>query len=331
MMRLSTMWKVDGTIDADGSSPVAERILERWTYDRGSVRFFRSSANFLYKFQTKGKHHFLRFADSSERGREAIEGELELLRWLARAGIDVALPTAWVLGNLVETVDTDWGEFHAVVFPALEGEQIEIGDLDVSGFRRWGAALGGLHAAMDAYPGTGASVRPTWRGHLAFVGQYLPQDSSALRDELAELTSSLATLTINRDTYGLIHFDFELDNLVWRDDSVGILDFDDCSHLWYAADIAFALGDLFKENADLGDERFRAFVGGYSERRHVDPDLQSRVPMFLRFGGLLRHARLMRAVDLPVSTEHPDWLAALSQKLHDRMAEYRATIESHRA
>jgi Ser/Thr protein kinase RdoA (MazF antagonist) len=137
------MWKVDSTIDAGGSSPVAERMLERWTYDRGSVRFFRSSANFLYAFQTKGKHHFLRFADSSERGREAIEGEIELLRWLARAGIDVALPVVSTLGNLIETVDTDWGEFHAVVFPALVGEQLEIGDLDESKFRRWGQRWAG--------------------------------------------------------------------------------------------------------------------------------------------------------------------------------------------
>ena len=81
MMRLSTMWKVDGTIDADGSSPVARRILERWSHDRGSVRFFRSSANFVYVFRAGDKHHFLRFADGSERSREAVEAQVELLGW----------------------------------------------------------------------------------------------------------------------------------------------------------------------------------------------------------------------------------------------------------
>ena len=136
MMRLSTMWKVDSTIRADGGSPVAERILERWTYDSGSVRFFRSSANFLYAFEREGEHHFLRFADSSERSREAIEAEIDLLGWLAEAGIDVALPVPSRRGNLVETVGTDWGEFHAVVFPATAGEQFEISAPDDSGFRR---------------------------------------------------------------------------------------------------------------------------------------------------------------------------------------------------
>ena len=86
MMRLSTMWKVDGTIDADGSSPVARRILERWSHDRGSVRFFRSSANFLYVYRGEGERRFLRFADGSERSREATEAEIDLLGWLAARG-----------------------------------------------------------------------------------------------------------------------------------------------------------------------------------------------------------------------------------------------------
>ena len=51
----------------------------------------------------------------------------------------------------------------------------------------------------------------------------------------------LGALPVDRDRYGLIHFDFELDNLYWRDQTIGMLDFDDCAHYWYAADIAFWL------------------------------------------------------------------------------------------
>lgn len=89
----------------------------------------------------------------------------------------------------------------------------------------------------------------------------------------------------------------------------------------------FALSDLFDENADLGDIRFRAFVDGYSEHRPVDSDLLSRVPLFLRLGSLIRYARLVRAADLVVGPEHPEWLGTLSQKLNDRTAAYRSSIE----
>lgn len=331
MMRLSTMWKVDSTIDENGSSPVVEQILERWAYDSGSTRFFRSSANFVYVFQINGKRHFLRFADSSERGGEAIEAEMDLLQWLAGTGIPVACPVASAGGNLVETVETRWGTFHAVVAPALEGAQFEIEDIDDSGFRRWGAALGALHSALERYPGTGSAMRPTWRDRLESAAVCLPDGAPALREELTEITSELAALPQVRDTYGLIHYDFELDNLVWRDDSIGILDMDDCSYLWYAADIVFALGDLFEENTDGDDGRFLAFIQGYSEHRPVDEHLPSRVPLFRRLGDLVKYARGVRAADLIVGPEHPEWLRELSQKLHDRTSAYRASIEERRS
>jgi hypothetical protein len=89
MMRLSTMWKVDSTVDTAGSSRLAERILEGWQYEAGSVRFFRSSANFLYTFQSDDKRYFLRFAASSERSRAAIEAEVDLVNWLGTAGIAI--------------------------------------------------------------------------------------------------------------------------------------------------------------------------------------------------------------------------------------------------
>lgn len=327
MVRLSTMWKVDSTIDADGSSPVAERILERWAHDRGSVRFFRSSTNFLYVFRAQGERRFLRFVDTSERSREAIETEVELLDWLAGEGIDVAVPSPSRRGNLVETVEADSGAFHAVVFPALEGEQFEIVDLDDSGFRRWGAALGELHSAMRHYSGSGSSARPSWRDHLEFAGEFVPEDAPALRGELERITSSLAALPTSSDTYGLIHSDFELDNLIWRDGSIGILDFDDSSRLWYAADIVFALRDLSGGGAGQGDERSQPFVDGYSEHYPIDEGWLSHEPLFTRLDNLLRYARLVRAMDLAVGPEHPEWLRTLSRKLHDRRAEYKVAIE----
>jgi Ser/Thr protein kinase RdoA (MazF antagonist) len=326
MMRLTTMWKVDSTIRADGSGPVAERLLERWEHDRGSVRFFRSSANFLYAFRREGSRHFLRFADSTERSRGGIEAEIELLAWLAAQGVTVAEAVPSARGDLVETVETPWGTFHAVVFPALEGEQREIEDLDPSEFRRWGAALGQLHSALDSYPMAGSAAWPAWEDHLDLARERVSEDAPALRDELEEIASALAALPVSGGAYGLIHYDFELDNLVFRDDSVGILDFDDCSRLWRAADIVFALGDLFGEGSDLDDERVRAFVGAYSGHHALDPDLAARAPLLLRMGDLVRYARLARAADLAVGPEHPAWLGELSRKLHDRMAAYRSAV-----
>jgi len=181
-----------------------------------------------------------------------------------------------------------------------------------------------LHTAMTGYPGKEA--RSTWKGHLDFAGRQLPGDSKALRDELDEITSSLTELPATSENYGLVHSDFELDNLVWQGESAGVLDVDDCSRMWFAADTAFALGDLFEDHPNLDDERFLGFVEGYSACRPLDHDSLSRLPLFVRFDNLLEYARLVRTVDLEIGPEHPEWLHALHQKLQQRMARYTASI-----
>ena len=326
MMRLSTMWRIDSTVAADGDSPVAERILEHWEHEQGSLQFFRSSANFLYSFRNGGRRYFLRFADGAERTRGAIEAEVEILGRLAGAGVEIADPVRSRHGRYVETTATDLGTFHAVVFAGLEGVQFDAGDLDASRFRAWGAALGKLHMGMLGYAGPGRAARGTWRDHLASARAHIPADASGVRRELDRVAVVLGALPANDDTYGLIHFDFELDNLVWRDHTVAILDFDDCARSWYAADIAFALRDLFDAGAGLADTRVREFVRGYRAHRPLDEDSLAQVPLFSRLARLLTYARLARAVDLDDDPAYPEWLRALGQKLRDRMEDYSASL-----
>ncbi len=133
---------------------------------------------------------------------------------------------------------------------------------------------------------------------------------------------------MHRDSFGLIHFDFELDNLRWRDHTIGILDFDDCAHYWYAADIAFALGDLFDGGGDLSSGAFREFVRGYTAHFPLDEGMLAHIPLFRRMAALVRHARIIRAMDLPDDQEYPEWLQALRRKLAHRIKSYPAALES---
>src|SRR5687768_5846330 len=326
MMRLSVMSNVDRMIDASGSSPVAEQILEPWPHDSGSVRFFRSSANFVYVFRHDGKRRFLRFAESSERRRTSIDAEIALVEWLAAEGLAVVRPVRSHNERFVETVATDWGTFHAVVFDALEGTQFELDELDDAGFRAWGAALGQLHATIRKYPGSVSIARPTTQDHLARAKHLFPQDAPAVREELHRLESSLDTLPVDRDTYGLIHFDFELDNLIWQGRTVQMLDFDDCSRGWYAADIAFALRDHFDAGGDLHATGVRAFLGGYAAHTSLADEQIAQIPLFLRLVRMIQFARIIRALNITKDSGQPDWLSGLIDKLKDRMDAYRMAV-----
>lgn len=326
MMPLSKMWNVDRTIDASGSSPVAARLLEDWMYEPGSVRFFRSSANFLYVFRHEGSQYFLRFADQSERSRESVAAEVALLQWLAGQGIDVAIPVRSPIGNYVQTAETEWGTFHTVVFQAIQGTQYDIGELRGPQFSEWGAALGKLHAVMKGCPSPITNARDTWRDRLNEARQYVPDHARLVRSELDSIALALEALPMDDDTYGLIHFDFELDNLIWNDRTVHILDFDGCARCWYEADIAFALRELIATGAETSDPVIREFVSGYANHHSVEPDVLARLPNFFRLADVLTYASIARALDFGATAEHPDWLTGLIDKLRNRMTAYELSL-----
>jgi Ser/Thr protein kinase RdoA (MazF antagonist) len=329
MMKLSTMRTVDSTVDTYGSSPIAEQILTSWDHDQGSLQFFRSSANFVYSFRQGGKQCFLRFAATSERTRDTIEAEIDILQWVAQRGMTVTSPLPSRNGNFVETVMTHLGTFHAVVFAGLEGSQLDIEDLDDSQFGEWGAVLGKLHSTVQGYTGTALSARSTWSDHLELVRESLSEEKSAVRSEFEQVASSLEMFPVTHDTYGLIHFDFELDNLYWQNQTIGIGDFDDCSFAWYIMDIAFALRDLFREEIDLNKRSFLAFLRGYRTQRGLHAELVSQLPLFLRMAKLLTYARLVRSLDLPPHVEDPAWLHSLRLKFENWLDGYKMSLENH--
>ncbi len=328
MMKLSAMVTVDSAVDAQGRFRIPERILEQWEHDPEPAQFYRSSANFVYVFRKDGERYFLRFAESAERTAAEIAAEMTLLDWLAGQGMAVTTPIASKSGRRVETVETDLGTFHAVVFAELHGAQMEIEALSEAQFEQWGATLGSLHAAMRRYQDPTAPARRTWMDRLTLALLAAPHHEPRVQAECDYLTAWLAALPVTATNYGLIHGDFELDNLFWQDDARAMLDFDDCSSCWYAADVAFALRDLFEGGVDLSSPSLRAFISGYTQHATLSEEAISHLPTWMRLANLFAYAKLMRAMDLAADQNSPEWAAPLQVNLETWVQNYKASLLS---
>jgi Ser/Thr protein kinase RdoA (MazF antagonist) len=328
MMKLSLMQRVVATLNDQYESPIADTIVTFWTHDQHHARYFRASANFIFTFTLHGQPSILRFAHASERTVEAIEAELAFLHHLVALGALVALPKRSLSGQYVESVSTPLGVFHAVAFERLPGEKFDVRGLSLDQFTRWGCALGALHQATEGYHGAG---RQTIHEHLMQVEQRLPEHEHAARYLLSLLKHQIAALPVNERNFGLIHYDFELDNLLWNE-HVSVIDFDDCARYWFIADIAFALRDLVGDQPiDTTDERFRAFVRGYRMVRTVTDEELLRLPLFLRMHNLVTFTKLLRAVDIDAASEGPAWVVDLRAKLLRKTQTYRAGFATARA
>ncbi|WP_343796170.1 phosphotransferase enzyme family protein [Bacillus carboniphilus] len=322
-MKLSVMKNLVQTIDESWKSPVADKIADCWGADKGSTRYIRGSANFLFVFQREDERFILRFNEDSERKVEQIKAELFLLQLLKDKGLAVPEPVQSMNGQLVESVETDLGLYHASVFTIIKGTHPEFEALTDAEFTKWGETLGQLHQTLKECPETSDLNRPSWKDQLTFIRENLSPSETAAWLELDDLSQWAESLPVTNETYGLIHFDFELDNLLWNEDQVGIIDFDDSVYHWFVADIAFALRDMFENKLDLEHASFLSFMEGYRRMTDVDDKLIQELPQFTRMHKLYTFARLLRAVDLDEHQEHPDWLNGLIQKLQAKINAYR--------
>ena len=324
MMKLSTMQALTDTVNDKQESAIADQILSYWEHDKGTAKYFRASANFQFVFQKAGERYFLRFNHSTERSTDRIHAEVDYINYLSSKGLIIAKPIPSLTGHFVESVPTSLGVFHAVVFEELAGTQFEeIEELTPEIFKRWGKSLGELHRATKGYK---AAVRPTWKDHLTMISEYLPTTEQTAHLALRKLQEQLARLSINENIYGLIHFDFELDNIVWNTDKTGIIDFDDSAFYWFVADIAFALRDLYDDSVkkvELQNESFQNFIDGYRQVKEITQEDLELIPMFLRLHNLITFAKLHRALGIHEIQGEPVWLEELRKKMSRKMQIYR--------
>lgn len=313
MMKMTTMAKIVDTLDDARHSSTADQIAARFGVAKGVASFFRASANFVFVCRKGEERFFLRFNEDSERSRSLIEAEISVLNWLIEQGLPIAAPVLSPGGNYVETVATELGTYHAVLFTGLEGETLEVETMQASQFRNWGEALGKLHSVLQNCPDELITERPAMANQLSWVETIMPADHQAGQRELALVKTWARELNLQRDDFGLIHYDFEQDNLLWRDGCPSMLDFDDCARYPWVADIAYALRDLFETEIDLQNSFFLEFIDGYRQHKAISEAMLSQLPMCMRVHNLVTYARLSNSVGLPDGYEGK--LGGLNSKL----------------
>jgi Ser/Thr protein kinase RdoA (MazF antagonist) len=329
MMLLSRMLRLIQSCDNEGRSSVTDTILQAWEHQPGSARLLRASSNFIFTFHNDhpiGKERLiLRFVPVEQRSAITIQAELVFIQHAIQQGVHANQPIPSVNGRLVETVTTGAGDFHAVVFERLPGDHLEIESLPAEQFSAWGRALAELHNASS---GARPVARPGWQDLLHEAEGWLLPDDRLARTALDVVRNRLEKLPVTAENCGLIHFDFELDNLLWENGCPrpGIIDFDDCLYAWYAADIAYALRDLFDDRpsrVDLNHPGLLSFLDGYQQARPLPVEELANLPLFVRLLNLHKYAQLGRITSEGALPGEPEWATRLRRRLEAMRAKYR--------
>lgn len=312
MMPLTEIDRLKRTVTSAWESPVADQVAAAWGYPAGTAKWWRSSASHVFVLPDPRGKRYLRFVPDAYRAAGAVEPVSTLMHRLALGGAAVVNPVPTERGSLTATVPTELGTMHAMVVEAAAGHEIDAEDLTDDLAREWGRALALVH---DGAAGIDVDL-PDAFAELAEVPDRFAEDP-ALVKAAARLAGRLARLPRDRSRFGVVHGDFELDNLAWDAGRATAFDFDEAAQSWYAADIAYALRDLTGPDGEPEPERrhlVHTFVAGYRGVRALDDSDLANLRLFAGAHAACSAVRIARALDSSGADE-PEWRAELRADL----------------
>ncbi|AKB51036.1 putative protein kinase [Methanosarcina barkeri str. Wiesmoor] len=302
---------------------LAIEAIKKWKTDMKNVdelfSYFRISTNAIYPFPNNGKVCFLRLAPIEEKIKDNEYGEMEFIQYLRENNFPALKPLPSLNDELVEIITTEWGTYFASVFERVEGVQIKDTDLNDNIMFVYGRTLGTLHRlASDFKP----SIKKwTYEDVLEWIKEELGLygEQAAAMNEHAEVKHLLEALPKNQNTFGLIHYDFEPDNVFYdeKNKTCNVIDFEDGMYHWFALDIE-QIFDSLSEHMD--EKRLnvakKVFLNGYRTEFNISSDILESLPLFRRFIDLYSYTRILHSKGEILELDNePNWLSNVTEKL----------------
>lgn len=316
---------MDPKIHAFFTEDILAEVSDRFEINVDALQELDGFESYIYSFEKEGKGYILRIGHSSHRDGEAVQGEAEFIDYLGANGIHVGRPVRDTNGNLVEVIPAEEGEFVAVVFEMVPGEESASEDWqDGMLIHSLGRMVGRMHElAKDFQPSQERYRRLDWEEDndivMEIIRNGLPAAESALvAEQFQALLEKVRELPKDCDHYGLIHFDVHGGNFFVQDGEIYLFDFDDCMYSWFANDIAmvFYYGLMgFRDEPDQLAFLSREFINGYNEVSRFDPLWLEYIPAFLLLRNLDLYARLHH--DIP-EAEWDWWCRRLVKGVRER-------------
>jgi Ser/Thr protein kinase RdoA (MazF antagonist) len=216
-------------------------------------------------------------------------------------GLNTVRPVAGTQG-LVTEVDNRF----IVAFARIPGQELQPGD-DLA---RWFAPLGEITARLHLHArkwqpppgftrkrwdvGTILGPHPHW-GRWRDAQGLDPAGTNLLTLATDTLAKTLHAYGTGPGSFGLIHADLRLANLMVHGDTLTAIDFDDCGFGWWAYDLAAALS--FIETDPRLPDLIAAWVAGYTRIAPLNPRDRAMIPALIFLRRILLTAWLATRAD----------------------------------
>lgn len=249
--------------------------------------------------KNEDKQYILRIADLGDRSEKDYLAETEYVHYLAENGAPVADVVPSVNGRLVESMEAEGKTVYVSLFAYAKGMLLvdngyryrEGASLDEY-FYNTGKALGAIHRLSKEYEPVHPRQDYFDKYNMTYLNQLIPDEYSELKTAIAKRLDEFYVLPKDKDSYGMVHFDYSDGNYHVNMDTgaITVFDFDNCMNCWYMFDLA----NLWLHNegwtwqeADPGkkfelmQQCFEYQLQGYKTETDIPEEMLEKLPLFI--------------------------------------------------
>ena len=208
-----------------------------------------SSDGILYRFQDENQDRLLKvMCLGKESPREALrhfEARLKFIAFLHKKGVSVIEVLPSLKNNLYEKIEDETGTWVAYTMKRIPGKPMSPAVWDPVFIQKWGALIGNLHRVTRDYPEWEHCINPvTSETYLTWESEWENFHRLCKEPEVKEawetIGEALKNLPVERESFGFIHNDPHIWNILADGEKLTLIDFDVANHHWFINDIAIA-------------------------------------------------------------------------------------------
>ncbi|KYG26077.1 phosphotransferase enzyme family protein [Alkalihalobacillus trypoxylicola] len=276
------------------------------------IKFIKVDAvtNEMYRCETKQGIYFARMTNYKTYDEQLDEVTYTNFLYNEGLGVTPIIPSS--RGKLVEKI-TLGEDLLTVLFKKAPGEHLPRSQWNATVLKEVGRQIGILHRLSIKYESmkTVTSINDWYKNEEYAFLKYIPKEESTIRDVAHEILSTIKSLPQNDSTYGLLHGDLCLENILMDHNSkITMIDFQDCEKNYYLFDLAVpiysAIEYSFVGNGNIVDYQHsitKAIIEGYREEHELSAEMLEKLPLFIKLKEIFEYSLMHMYGDKDKITE----------------------------
>ena len=235
----------------------------------------------FYLTTPKYQAYYVCFTHPKFHSLEAVNQACEFQNYLHYHSAYVPTIRLTIEKECAFSIEVEKQSYAVSIVSAAYGDSVSFEDDNEEMWSAVGESIAKMHLAASRYDKAPdfISWQDLWNETLK-NRKYIPSGFDESQFSLIEDT--LQALEKDKEDYGIIHADCRPGNFIFDGERITIIDFDEPTYHWYAADIARTLIEFY----ELGDERkaqsSRAVLKGYHAVKPITQSICTRLPYFMR-------------------------------------------------